>query len=120
VFTTVILNPEVFSNTVNAIPPGEPTTFLNTTVSLVDLPCPGSFTVTTAEPLVKLKGSPGSKLGVTGSVLSVLVFSNAIPSALCGLGSNCGCFGSYSETWTNEPTCCATKHSIVFRLTSFC
>ena len=102
-FILVILNPEVFSNTVYANPPGDPSTFLKTTVSLEDLPWLGSVTVTTADPEVKLKGFPGNKLGVEGSTLSGLAWTKPWGSPPWGLGSNWGCFGSYSEVWTLEP-----------------
>ena len=45
----------------------------------------------------------GKRTAVGGSVLSVLTFLNATPSPAFGLGSNCGCFGSNSDTCTNEP-----------------
>ena len=43
------------------------------------------------------KGLLGKKSGVGNSVLSGLTFNNATPSPPTALGSNWGCFASYSE-----------------------
>jgi len=39
----------------------------------------------------------GKKSSVGNSVLAVLALCKACGSALVGLGSNCGCLGSFSE-----------------------
>src|SRR6056300_319696 len=55
------------------------------------------------EPEVKLNGLPGNKLSVSGSTLAGLANCKPCGSATVGLGSNCGCFGSNSETCTRDP-----------------
>ena len=48
-------------------------------------------------------GFSGRKSSVGNSVLAGLALCRACGSALVGLGSNCGCLGSYSEMCTNAP-----------------
>jgi len=67
-------------------------------------PCPGAVTFIIPEPDERVSNAFfGKEYGTAFSVLSLLTFLNAIPSAEIGFGSNCGCFGSNSETCTNDP-----------------
>ena len=78
--------------------PSNPTTSLNLTVSLLDLPCDCSVTVITLVPALDvLKELRPSNRETAVSSLSGLAFCNACLSGLCDLNSSCGCFASNSD-----------------------
>jgi hypothetical protein len=74
VVVTVIEKPTLAVYAVEATPPGEPSIFLNLTVSLLDLPWFKSVTVIVVDPLVIAKGLGPSNLATAGSILAGLEF----------------------------------------------
>jgi hypothetical protein len=76
VAVTVIEKPASALYAESATPPGDPSTFLNLTVSLVDLPWFTSVTVIVVDPLVMEKGLDPSNLATAGSTLLLMTYYN--------------------------------------------
>ena len=84
--TFVMENP-LESSIALEVNPSKDSTFLNLTVSPVLLPCPGSVTVMTADPLLPdVKGLKGRRTVEAGSVLSGRLIRNAWGSIILRRG----------------------------------
>jgi len=90
VFTRVALSTGVFK-------------FLNLIMSPFCNLLLGALTVKILEALGTEKGLFGKKSSVANSVLAGHALIKACGSAFVGLGSSCGCFGSYSDMCTKAP-----------------